>query len=354
MLFAYHSLLFAASIASSSLFSSAHGQQQCQEGLSPSFNNKQIQFKRPNLTQRKYKLYTPKDYDPTQPSKLAFYFHGWCGVGTVSDDLQSIADKYNYIVAAPTGLSEGFFECNSWNNYGSNTGFDVTGTQPICDTSIDSPDNCYKSCAPCENRCQWTHCLDDDIEFVRDLILGGDGFENALPDTVCFDPSNVFVLGTSNGGMFTWTLVQDERTAPLLAAGGPIIGSPHFGYDFAPATQTPMASFMGKKDTVVPPTNLPFPGQPTDEFASSKGERYLYLTGPKIMGTWAKAGPDSCSQNVIDGEFPTTIYRLPNLDCSTWCEGNEPYAIDCYFDAGHIEPKYALEGAFRFFEIHSN
>jgi len=352
MTFSYLSLLFA-SIAS--LFRSAHSQQ-CSDGLPSSINNSNISFRRPNLRNRTYRLYTPEDYDPSVPSKLTFYLHGWCGSGNVSSNLQDLADEFNYIVVAPTGLSTGFFECNSWQNYGSNTGFDPTGTQPTCDITQNSPDYCYSSCTPCSNRCSWSHCIDDDIDFIRDLILGGVGFENALQDQVCFDPSNVFVMGTSNGGMFTWTLVQDERTAPLIAAGAPIIGTPHCGYNFAaPTTQTPMISFMGTADNTVPPTNLPFPGQPTDECAVTRdGEAYFYVTGPKIMSTWAKAGPDSCSDNVIDDTFPSKVYNFSNLKCSTWCEGRAPYAIDCYFDAGHIEPDYALNGAFRFFEIHSN
>jgi hypothetical protein len=330
--------------------------QQCPEDLPSSFNNVPLIFKRPNLPDRRFKIYTPEDYDPSVPSKLTLQFHGWCGRGNVFEDLQELADEYNYIVVSPTGLKSGFFECNSWQHYGGNTGLDPTGTEPTCDTSLDIPGLCYSSCRPCENRCPWVHCVDDDIDFVRDLILGGNGFENALEDLVCFDPSKVHVMGTSNGGMFSWTLAQDERTAPLIAAGAPIIGTPQCGYDFAaPTTQTPMVTFMGMSDDIVPPTNLPFPGEPADACIPSRdGNGFLYVPGPKIMSTWAKAGPDSCSDNVIDDAFPSTTFDFPNFICSTWCEGDTPYAVDCYFDNGHIEPRYALDGAFRFFELHSN
>jgi len=346
--------LLLVSIAS---FATSVQSRQFSDGLPSSINPAtNLVFERPDLPNRKkFKLYLPENYEPNVPSKLTFYFHGWCGSGSVSDRLQDIADQFNYIVVSPTGLSQGFFECSSWQNYGSNTGFDSTGTEPTCDTSQNQPDYCYNSCKPCENRCQWSHCMDDDIDFVRDLIEGGDGFENALKDLVCFDPANVFSTGTSNGGMFTWTLVQDERTAPLIAAGAPIIGAPHCGYDFAPATQTPMVSFMGIKDETVSPTNEPFPGEPTDECITNRdGDAYLYVAGPQIMKTWAKAGPDSCSDNVIDDEFPSRRFNFPDLTCSTWCKGGAPYAVDCYFDEGHTEPTYALEGAFRFFELHSN
>jgi len=341
--------------AIASLVVSALGQQ-CSQGLSSSFdNNKKITFRRPNLSDRKYRIYTPAAYDPSVPSKIVLYFHGYCGSGFVSEKLQAKADRFNYIVVAPTGLKSNRFECNSWQNYGSTTGFDPTGTQPICDITQGS-DYCPSSCAPCANRCPWSQCLDDDVDFVRDLITGGVGFENVLQDKVCFDPSNVFVMGNSNGGMFTWTLVQDERTAPLFAAGAPIIGSPHCGYNFAaPTTRTPMISFMGKSDDTVSPTNLPFPGQPTDECIINRdGDGYGYIAGPAIMKTWAKAGPKRCSDNVIDGAFPSRIQNKRNLQCFTWCRGKRVYAKDCYFDGGHIEPKFVLKKAFKFFEMHSN
>ena len=111
---------------------------------------------------------------------------------------------------------------------------------------------------------------------------------------------------------------------------------------------------MGESDVSVSPTNLQFPGEPTDEcIVNRDGEAYLYVAGPQIMKTWAKAGPDSCSDNVIDDEFPSIIRQFSNFLCTTWCEGNgAPYAVDCYFEGGHIEPDYALDGAFRFFEFH--
>eukprot|EP00957_Ditylum_brightwellii_P115633 8820270-Ditylum_brightwellii.AAC.1 len=62
----YWSLLLLAVLVASDRFGSALAEQQhCQEGLSSSFNNQQITFQRPNLPDRDYRLYTPKDYDPT-------------------------------------------------------------------------------------------------------------------------------------------------------------------------------------------------------------------------------------------------------------------------------------------------
>jgi len=330
-------------------------QSTCQSDLPDSHNgNSLIRLIRPDLRTRRYHIYTPDGYSSTgsPTSKVVLTFHGWGDNGksyTTSNTFQTLADQYNYIIVAPTGLS-GNGEYNSWNNDGSNTGYGPNGVEPTCDISQNSPNYCYRSCRPCENRCQWTHCQDDDVQFVRDLIIGGNGFENALSDQICFDPSQIFVSGTSNGGMFTWTLIQDSRTAGLFKAAAPIVGSPHCGYDFAGPEYVPVISLMGKSDSTVPPSNLPWPGNPADECTVTRdGEAYYYVTSNRIVSTWADAG--GCS--VIDGEFPDTIYSNAELECRSWCVNNKPYAVDCVFDGGHIEPTYAIKAAYFFFSIHS-
>ena len=330
-------------------------QSTCDPGLPPDFNpGATIDFKRPGLPNRKYYIYAPTGYSSTGPptSKVILTFHGWCDSGrsyTTSSKFQNLANKYNMIIVAPTGLKTGF-ECNSWQNYGSNTGVGLNGVDPTCDTSQNSPNYCYSSCAPCANRCSWTHCLDDDIQFVRDLVVGGPGFENALQDKICFDPSQVYVSGTSNGGMFTWTLIQDPRTSGLFRAAAPIIGSPHCDYDFAGPDYVPVISLMGNNDSTVPSTNLPWPGHPSDEcLVNRDGEGYFYISSNRIVSTWANS---TCE--VEEGEIPSRIVQLDNLICATWCGGPAPYAVDCYFNGGHIEPEFAVETAYLFFQLHSS
>lgn len=274
----------------------------------------------------------------------------------MSIGMKNLANRFNAIIVAPTGLrGSGPKEYNSWQNYGSNTGFDESGTKPTCDISQKHPNYCYDSCAPCANRCSWTHCLDDDIAFVRDLIQGGANFENALPDVICFEPSQVFVMGSSNGGMFTWTLLQDDRTAELFRAAAPVIGLPHCGYNFANRSgiKTPVLLMTGKKDRTVSPSKLPWPGKSRDKCVRNRdGDGYDYVAAHTIVSTWARGSGGEC--RVRRGRFPTRKYNAgKNLECKTWCVGTAPYAVDCAFDGGHIHPQYVNRAAFRFFEAHA-
>lgn len=334
------------------------GQSSCEPGLPQDFDGaSRIIFKRPGERDRRYNIYTPTGYSSSGPpvSKVVLTFHGWGDDGesyTTTNKFQNAADKFNMIIVAPTGLSQGS-ESNSWQNYGSNTGFGPNGIEPICDTSQNSPDYCYSSCAPCANRCSWSHCLDDDIQFVKDLIVGGDGFQNALHDQICFDPSEVYVQGTSNGGMFTWTLIQDPRTAGLFVAAATIIASPHCGYDFAGPVHVPVISLTGRSDPTVPPSNLPYPGSPSDECLKNRdGEGYFFIPNNRIISTWAKSSPPG-ECDVVEDEFPNRIFSNDDLLCATWCEGPRPYAVDCSFKGGHIEPGFAVEAAYYFLNLHS-
>jgi poly(3-hydroxybutyrate) depolymerase len=343
---------------SSLLLLSTPGAWACSGLLDPKYNGEEkIIFTRPGLPKRAYRVFTPKGYNTRKPSKVVIAAHGWCGNGkewTLDSTTQAQANKYNYIVVGLDGLGRNEGTCNSWSFQGSNTGLGPSGDITTCDTSLEKPNNCYQSCGECENRCSWTQCQDDDVQFVKDLIQGGvqDFKKNALSEIVCFDETQIFVMGSSNGGMFTWELLQDNRTASLFRAAAPMIGTPHCGYDIGGSEQVPVISLTSKNDMTVAPSNLPWPGQPTDVCITNRdGEGYKFVSSHRITSVWAKAG--GCT--VDKTAFPTRTYDSGSkkLECFTWCNGSAPYTVDCYFEAGHSTPGYVIESAFDFFQSHS-
>lgn len=129
---------------------------------------------------REYYLWTPPNYDPTVPTKVLLYFHGWkedayTSLFFDSEWMDALADPRhdNYIVVAPQGLDK------SWQFPGSSDGMGQNGrTVTTCDASWPQPDDCHYQTCSCQNRCGWTQCQDDDVEFVLDLI-------HDLPNHVC-------------------------------------------------------------------------------------------------------------------------------------------------------------------------
>lgn len=72
----------------------------------------------------------------------------------------------------------------------------------------------YQDCNnECADKCWWTTCKDSvqqTLEVLEDFL-----------DDHCVDMNRIYALGWSNGGMFTYELANDERTAKYLAAISP-------------------------------------------------------------------------------------------------------------------------------------
>lgn len=345
----------------------------------PTFNGTEaITFSRPGaLPDREYYVYTPKHYAAAAGVVLAF--HGYSGSGdgcTMEEDTLELMEEYNYVIVAPSGMGGGGYDFSSCQNQGSNTGFGPTGLIPVCDITQDSQDYCNESCQPCDNRCYWSHCKDHDVQFVLDLLTGNindDGFVNALSDVLSFDYtiSNLFAMGSSNGGMFVWTLLQDPRTSGLFRVVSPIIGLPHCGYGLS--TDDTIVTLMliilitGKNDETVLPWNLPWPGSPDDIYITNRdGDGYKFVSSHQIVLEWASYG--RCTMDIAS--FANSLYdpgvtvNATDITCNTWCEKQEttddegvvvvvtPFAVHFAFKGGHNHPTYTTEAAFQFFEVH--
>lgn len=295
---------------------------------------------RHGIVTRRYGLQLPTNYDPQHPMRLVIAFHSWGGderefLGEPSVVAES--SRRGYILVAPRGLGSGAPDRgkNSWTFRGSATGVIEQGDAqtPVCDVSV-SPDYRYLSCrrGVAVNRCSWTQCQDDDVAFVAALIAH-------LESTLCVDTEHVYAAGGFNGGMFTWELGEDARTAPLFRALASIIGLPHRGDLRPPAKEhLPMIFITGTADKEVPPgawDDPEFTTSTDQEYtAPTTGvERIFYTGATAIVHRWAEA--EGCPASGNEQPFDT---GHPEADCRTYCPAqrqNWPAVLDCRAPMGH-------------------
>ena len=290
--------------------------------------------------ERQIRVHVPANYKNNVTSPLVIGFHGW---GGDQDEflnnaaVQNQLNKHNYIMISPLGLGsqESGSSYSSWSFSGSTTGLDGDGinglvsndSEKICNANV-TPDYTYPSCqGVAANSCSWTHCLDDDVSFVKSLVA-------QAQQNLCIDSERIFAAGGSNGGMFVWELGQDKRTADIFRAVAPIIGLPHRGYLSEPqkVNGLPVILITGMLDTTVPPGNWNDKSFTT----TSNGEAYFYTGASAITEKWANT-------LLCDTSIAPEIVELgvgPSLECRSWndCvgEGAIPPILDCRGSAmGH-------------------
>ncbi len=285
---------------------------------------------------RSFQVFVPASHDPETPAPLVLVFHGWGGnedefLG--SADVRDEAEAHGYIVAAPLGLGSGQPDrsWSSWAFSGSTTGLDGDGTN--AEVPDDTPDICdddattdynYPSCeGVADNGCSWTHCQADDVDFALTLVA-------ELEAGLCVDPQAIFATGGSNGGMFTWELGQDPRTAPSFRALAPLIGLPHRGYLASKGTDAdlPVLSVTGSRDSTVPPGEW----EDASFTVTTDGDRYFYTGATAITQVWAEA--HGCETTQPAEPFDTGI---EDMDCRSYCasDGDWPEVLDCRADMRH-------------------
>jgi poly(3-hydroxybutyrate) depolymerase len=283
--------------------------------------------------ERQIRVHVPANYKNNITSPLVIGFHGWGGDQDEflnNEVVRNELDKHNYIMISPLGLGSeepGAFY-SSWSFRGSTTGLDgdgintlvVNDSDKICDTNL-TPNYTYPSCqGVAANSCSWTHCLDDDVSFVKSLVA-------QAQQNLCIDSDRIFATGGSNGGMFVWELGQNELTADIFRAVAPIIGLPHRGYLSEPkkVNGLPVILITGMRDTAVPP------GDWNDKSftTTTNGEAYFYTGASAIVEKWAET-------LLCDTSIPPEIVDLgvtTSLECRSWnsCagEGAIPPVLDC-------------------------
>ncbi len=276
---------------------------------------------------RTYALQVPEGYDPDVPAPLILAFHGWGGdereylrSAVVTDE----SAARGYLLVVPRGLGSGAPDqaLNAWSFRGSTSGLGGDGA-PICDDAR-TGDYTYASCeGVAVNGCSWTHCQDDDVDFIVDLL-------DALGEQLCIDPGRVFATGGSNGGMFTWELAQNERSAGRFRAVAPLIGLPHRGWLDAKGRpdDLPVLLVTGTEDRTVPPGGWDDPSFTT----TSDGDRYYYTGATAITQVFAEA--HGCD---VSGAATPYDVGNPLIDCRTYCADDPgwPRAVDCRMPMGH-------------------
>ena len=285
---------------------------------------------------RAFRVVVPDSHDANTPAPLVLAFHGWGGNEDEflnNNTVITESEARGYIVVAPRGLGAGPPD-NSWASWafsGSTTGLDgdginatVSGDTPdICDDE-ETTDYDYPSCeGVADNGCSWTHCQADDLDFVLALLA-------ELESGLCIDPQAIFATGGSNGGMFTWNLGQDVRTASSFRALAPLIGLPHRGYLSAKGTEDalPVLSITGTRDRTVPPGEW----EDSSFTTTTDGDRYFYTGATAITQVWAQAHGCEISQPAESFDEGSE-----DLDCRSYCavDGGWPEVLDCRANMGH-------------------
>ena len=151
---------------------------------------------------------TPSSYDPSVPAPLLLYFHGWGGSSTSCYNTCDDANDAGFVTASLTGVGPTWGA--SWNAVGSAASPGPAG--PTC--SSGATDYCYDDCdGACADNCWWTTCKDS-VRQAMDLL-------DYLETELCIDTARIWASGCSNGGLFTFELARDARSAPRLAGIAP-------------------------------------------------------------------------------------------------------------------------------------
>lgn len=200
----------------------------------------------------------------------------------------------------------------SWNGFGSNESPGSDGS--TC--ADNSPEYCsvFSEC-PCRE-CVWTTCVDSVGIAMAALDL--------VESEYCVDSDRVWAMGCSNGGMFTFELAHDQRSAPRLAGVLPVVGLPHNGFNFGPSSPMHFLGMWGSKDHTCPPfSNTEDPSKSFD----TDYEGWYYSTAANTTRLWA------CNEDTAENTLASLEDGCGNV--GKGC-GNTGDVRACVFDAGHV------------------
>lgn len=331
----------------------------CPSSLSASYSshdeNDELTYRKTGQPDRKFRIYTPDNFDPSQPSKVVFIYHGWTrgtycrGRVFLNSEWRDVADEHGYVLVGVDGLAENDSDAPRSHTFpGSADGLGRDGVSvTTCKTGY-GPDYCYPSCqrqGRCNNRCGWTHCLMDDVQFFVDLV------DEVTNKYVCLDRSRVYVYGYSMGGMFTWSLAQDPRSSPLIAGIGAAQGLPMHDYLLGKGDSLkniPAIGIYGNNDCSVPPgdgTNV------YNEVCDDDG--YLYVDAFHQHRLWAEE--HGCAVgDTHPARYEYSVDGRDEVECATHCDPahGPPMSVDCRNDAEHGKEPWHLDIVLKFFEDH--
>lgn len=298
------------------------------------------------LPKKYYNTNRRKKKNWLKPVPLVLFFHGFGGTaGSYTDQLDyfSFQKDSSMMTVALTGMGGDATKEDigtSWNGFGSTSS--SSPDNPTCDTDnvycnagedggdyyygSDNGDNqqcnCYKDCnGRCQDNCWWTTCQDS-VEQTKRILM-------KILKKYCIDLTQIWAVGSSNGGMFVHELAADQRIAPYLAGIIPMVGLPHFGFNKGPAViqnqddyyypPSPSDDYdyavspfdnggvnpisylglWGQKDTVVPPYVTIDSSGGYVPCRSVEEQGWYYTTADCVTDYWGKAlGCDSQQQQL--------------------------------------------------------
>ena len=195
---------------------------------------------------------------------------------------------------------------SSWNDLAASQSQGPAG--PLCLSEAETYP-CPPECGEC-GPCVWGSCHDD-VGFLKALI-------DELDRTVCFDRTQRYVLGHSNGGMMAHAVTC--QLPELFAGGASIKGQPELGFACDSPRAPSFIQIAGAQDQTVP----------ADGSTSSDG--YFYESS---MNSAAKRAQSlQCQRGPSTGDAEP----LSRVTCNLWDACNEGKRVaDCLDPVGGHE-----------------
>lgn len=170
------------------------------------------------------------------------------------------------------------------------------------------------------------------------------------------DVTQVWATGCSTGGIFTFTLAADKRSAQVLAGIVPIVGLPHYGHSKGPKVKMPMIGFYGDSDPTIPAYNNEPPPYSKGSYDPAYPNRtrswdgdYFYLTpAEEVVKDWTASNrceaegitPLENGYGIEDVYESLNLTQAPNhqlMSCTQGCsERIDHHVVSCIFKGGHI------------------
>lgn len=234
-----------------------------------------------NDTDRKYRVYVPRDYDKSKSYPMLMMIHGYRDYGRLMGlytGAASLAERENLILVLPEGSKEkGIFMPKSWN------------ATICCD----------------EARGQKL----EDSKLLFDIT-------KQIEADFSIDTKKEYVAGFSNGAMMTQRLVVDypDQYKAMAVVGGAIGG---YNGLIGPPNKSINALFInGEKDMTVPPK-----GRETDD-------GYEWLPRSRMINAWTEGCKES---NETDDETKILVKY-------SGCDDGSVVEAELYHELAHTWP----------------
>ena len=248
----------------------------------------------------------------------------WHGFGSTNSSTDYLKDSYDW-----TGVS------------GCDASAQLAENGRTCNTdayTVECTDDCNDQCL---DSCWWTTCSDS----VGQTL----GVLRYFMDQFCIDEAMIWATGSSNGGMFLYELANDERTASLFAGVAPMVGLPHYGFNFGPRHNMSFFGSWGLSDDVVPPEENPSDLGCSLPCRTSESEGWFYTSSKCTTEKWAEVMGLEKYENVGDFGYDQ------NESCWSHSSSTTPIeVVGCHFNGGHYgdHADYQMKPIHDFMESH--